>query len=54
VELGNGTYKVGPIQFKNPLPGASKWIVRFHFNACCSDAPADSPHGHAAFFVSVP
>jgi hypothetical protein len=56
VEQGGGTYKVGPIQFKNPpmSQGASKWIVRFHFDQCCSDMFADSPHGHAAFWVSVP
>jgi hypothetical protein len=50
VELGNGVYKVGPIQFSK----SGKWIVRFHFNACCSDDPVDSPHGHAAFWVNVP
>jgi hypothetical protein len=50
VEQGNGTYKVGPIQFSK----SGKWIVRFHFNECCSDAPDDSPHGHAAFWVNVP
>jgi hypothetical protein len=50
VELGNGGYKVGPIQFGV----GGKWIVRFHFNECCSDAPDDSPHGHAAFWVNVP
>jgi hypothetical protein len=50
VELGNGAYKVGPIEFSK----SGKWIVRFHFNECCSDDPADSPHGHAAFWVMVP
>jgi hypothetical protein len=50
VEQGNGVYKVGPIQFSK----AGKWIVRFHFNECCSDDPMDSPHGHAAFWVQVP
>jgi hypothetical protein len=49
-ELGNGMYKVGPIQFSQ----SGNWVVRFHFNECCSDDPADSPHGHAAFWVSVP
>ena len=49
-ELGNGQYKVGPIQFSQ----SGNWVVRFHFNECCSDNPADSPHGHAAFWVSVP
>jgi hypothetical protein len=50
VEQGNGVYKVGPIQFSK----SGKWIVRFHFNECCSDDPDDSPHGHAAFWVNVP
>jgi hypothetical protein len=50
VDQGNGSYKVGPIQFQK----SGKWIVRFHFNGCCSDIPADSPHGHAAFWVNVP
>jgi hypothetical protein len=47
---GSGVYKVGPIQFSK----SGKWIVRFHFNECCSDDPADSPHGHAAFWINVP
>ena len=50
VEQGNGVYKVGPIYFQK----GGKWVVRFHFNECCSDDPADSPHGHAAFLVNVP
>jgi hypothetical protein len=45
-----GTYKVGPIKFDAP----GDWTVRFHFFEDCDDAPADSPHGHAAFFVRVP
>lgn len=49
-ELGNGAYKVGPIQFSK----SGKWVVRFHFNECCSDDPVDSPHGHAAFWINVP
>jgi hypothetical protein len=28
--------------------------VRFHLHENCSDVPEDSPHGHAAFYVSVP
>ena len=34
------------------MPG--DWTVRFHFFENCDDAPADSPHGHAAFLVYVP
>ena len=45
-----GTYKVGPINFDAP----GDWTVRFHFYEDCADAPADSPHGHIAFFVRVP
>ena len=33
---------------------AGDWTVRFHFYENCNDAPEDSPHGHAAFFVHVP
>ena len=47
---GSGIYKVGPARFD--MPG--KWTVRFHFNELCSDEPKDSPHGHVAFFVTVP
>lgn len=45
-----GTYKVGPIKFDAP----GDWTVRFHFYEDCDDTPADSPHGHAAFYVRVP
>jgi len=49
-ETGPGVYTMGPIQFDAP----GKWTVRFHFYGECDDGPADSPHGHAAFFVNVP
>jgi len=49
-ESAGGKYTVGPIKFDAP----GDWTVRFHFYEECSDAPADSPHGHAAFFVRVP
>jgi hypothetical protein len=45
-----GTYTIGPIRFDAP----GQWTVRFHFFEECSDAPPDSPHGHAAFYVNVP
>jgi len=45
-----GTYKLGPILFDAP----GMWTVRFHFYEACDDGPADSPHGHAAFYVGVP
>jgi hypothetical protein len=49
-ESAGGTYAVGPINFDT----AGDWTVRFHFYESCNDAPEDSPHGHAAFFVHVP
>ncbi len=45
-----GTYQIGPVRFDKP----GKWTVRFHFNEQCEDTEADSPHGHAAFYVDVP
>jgi hypothetical protein len=49
-ESSGGKYALGPIKFDAP----GDWTVRFHFFENCDDAPADSPHGHAAFFVRVP
>ena len=49
-EIAPGIYQVGPIKFDAP----GTWTVRFHFFEECADAPADSPHGHAAFYVNVP
>ena len=49
-ESAGGTYTIGPVKFDAP----GDWTVRFHFYGNCSDVPADSPHGHAAFFVRVP
>ena len=51
---GSGVYKVGPVKFDMPSTAATPWTVRFHLFEECSDAPVDSPHGHAAFFVDVP
>jgi hypothetical protein len=48
-ETSPGTYTVGPIKFD----AAGKWTVRFHFSEECNDGD-ESPHGHIAFFVSVP
>jgi hypothetical protein len=50
MDKGGGNYSVGTVRFD----AAGMWTVRFHFNEMCSDAPEDSPHGHAAFFVNVP
>jgi hypothetical protein len=49
-EIAPGIYQVGPIKFDAP----GIWTVRFHLFEECSDAPDDSPHGHAAFYVQVP
>jgi len=50
VEGPPGTYTIGPVVFDAP----GDWTVRFHFNEVCCDIANDSPHGHAAFHVSVP
>jgi hypothetical protein len=50
VEDPPGTYTIGPVVFDRP----GNWVVRFHFYGNCLDALQTSPHGHAAFFVSVP
>jgi hypothetical protein len=49
-ETSPGTYKIGPIVFDRP----GGWVVRFHFYGSCDDTLETSPHGHAAFFVTVP
>ena len=49
-ETTPGTYTVGPIKFDKP----GKWTARFHVFEDCSDLVESSPHGHAAFYVSVP
>ena len=49
-EVSPGVYTIGPVQFDR----SGQWTVRFHFHGECDDLTADSPHGHAAFFVSVP
>jgi hypothetical protein len=43
-----GTY-TGNVQFDQ----AGAWTVRFHFHAECADVSPDSPHGHAAYHVTV-
>jgi hypothetical protein len=48
-ETTPGTY-VGRIEFDAPGP----WTIRFHFNEECLDVADDSPHGHAAFHLTVP
>jgi hypothetical protein len=50
IEFSPGWYQVGPINFTE----AGVWSVRFHFNENCLDELPDSPHGHAAFWITVP
>ncbi len=50
VEGPPGTYTIGPVVFD----ASGFWTVRFHFNEFCCDGADDSPHGHAAFHISVP
>ena len=46
---GSGIYS-GPIIFDAP----GEWTVRFHIHEECADLLPTSPHGHAAFHVTVP
>jgi hypothetical protein len=46
---GSGIY-VGPVVFDAP----GVWTLRFHLHEECADLLDDSPHGHAAFHITVP
>ena len=46
---GSGVY-TGPVVFDAP----GDWTLRFHLHEECSDFFDDSPHGHAAFHITVP
>ena len=46
---GSGVYK-GPVVFDAP----GEWTVRFHIHEECADTLDTSPHGHAAFHITVP
>jgi len=48
-EPSEGTYR-GRVVFDK----AGAWTVRFHLFENCYDVRPDSPHGHAAFRVTVP
>jgi len=48
-ETSAGHYRLGPVRFSQ----SGDWTVRFHFNDNCTDSET-SPHGHAAFFVTIP
>jgi hypothetical protein len=49
VEGPPGTY-TGNVGFDQ----AGVWTLRFHLNEECVDLSGESPHGHAAFHVTVP
>jgi hypothetical protein len=49
VEGPPGTYTANVV-FDQP----GQWTLRFHFNEECADIADDSPHGHAAFHITVP
>ena len=49
-EHSPGTYALGPVV----IDAAGRWTVRFHLYETCGDALADSPHGHASFYLDVP
>jgi len=49
IESPPGTY-TGQVIFDQPV----QWTVRFHFHEECADVLDDSPHGHAAFHITVP
>jgi hypothetical protein len=45
----SGVYE-GPVIFDE----SGEWTLRFHIHEECSDLLANSPHGHAAFHITVP
>jgi len=45
-----GTYQIGPVRFDAP----GQWTIRFHLYEECSELLDTSPHGHVAFYISVP
>ncbi len=49
-QIQPGVYQIGPFA----LNAHGQWQVRFHFNEECLDSWANSPHGHAAFYFTVP
>jgi len=49
-EIQPGVYESDPLA----LNVHGQWQVRFHFNEECIDGWDSSPHGHAAFYFTVP
>jgi hypothetical protein len=54
VRLTESTTSPGTYSGNVAFDRAGGWTVRFHLFEECADAPEDSPHGHAAFHVTVP
>ena len=48
-ETSDGIYRLGPVRFTQ----SGDWTVRFHVFDQCPDSE-QSPHGHAAFYVTIP
>ncbi len=53
-EIEPGVFEIGPFLMNTASHLHGTWRIRFHFNENCVDAWASSPHGHAAFFFTVP
>ncbi len=44
-----GQFTIEPISFNT----VETWQIRFHIHEECADVLDDSPHGHAAFYLTV-
>ncbi|MHB8419456.1 MAG: hypothetical protein ACYDCL_15380 [Myxococcales bacterium] len=49
-QIGSGVFQIGPYA----LNEHGQWQVRFHLNEQCFDSWPSAPHGHAAFYFTVP
>lgn len=53
-EIQPGLFQIGPFLMNSPSHLHGTWQVRFHFNENCINSWDSSPHGHAAFYFTVP
>jgi hypothetical protein len=53
-EIQPGVFEVGPFLMNTQSHLHGTWQVRFHFNENCVDSWDSSPHGHTAFYFTVP
>jgi hypothetical protein len=53
-EIQPGVFEIGPFLMNTLNHVHGTWQVRFHFNENCADVWASSPHGHTAFYFTVP